>query len=73
MILQNLYYETVFYNPIIARIQDLFEIVVGNRRYIVYKKWGQKKVLCHIVELTDRESFELSLPENVHKKTLNPI
>lgn len=60
--------------PIIARIQeDHFEIVAGNRRYSVCKRLGWRKMLCHIVELADREAFEISLTENIQKKTLNPI
>jgi ParB family transcriptional regulator, chromosome partitioning protein len=60
--------------PIIARIRnDNFEIVAGNRRYNACKILGWRKLVCHVVELTDRETFEISLTENVHKKTLNPI
>jgi ParB family chromosome partitioning protein len=34
---------------------------------------GWRKIISHIVELTDKEAFEITLTENVQKKTLNPI
>jgi ParB family transcriptional regulator, chromosome partitioning protein len=62
-------------HPILIRgkQQDAFEIVSGNRRYQACKSLGWRKIICHIVELNDRESFEISLIENVHRKTLNTL
>jgi ParB family chromosome partitioning protein len=61
-------------NPIIVRTQgEYFEIVAGNRRYHACKSLGWRKITCHVVELNDRESFELSLTENIQRKTLQPI
>jgi ParB family transcriptional regulator, chromosome partitioning protein len=61
-------------HPVIVRMKgDYFEIVAGNRRYNACKKLGWRKIICHIVEVTDQEAFEISLTENVQKKTLNPI
>lgn len=60
--------------PIIVRpINDYFEIVAGNRRYNACKKLGWKKIICHIVELNDKESYEISLIENIQRKNLDPI
>jgi ParB family chromosome partitioning protein len=60
--------------PLIVRMKDdYFEIVAGNRRYNACKTLRWRKIICHIVELTDKEAFEVSLTENIHKKTLNPI
>ena len=50
-----------------------FEIVAGNRRYFACKALGWRKILCHIVELNDKEAFELSLVENIQRRTLNPM
>jgi ParB family chromosome partitioning protein len=50
-----------------------FEIVAGNRRYFACKLLGRKKITCHIVELDDREAFEIALIENVQRNTLTPI
>jgi ParB family transcriptional regulator, chromosome partitioning protein len=50
-----------------------FEIVAGNRRYLACKALGWRKILCHIIELDDKEAFEISLIENIQRKTLSPI
>ena len=60
--------------PILVRTKETyFEIVAGNRRYQSCKALGWKKVACHVVELDDREAFEISLVENVQRKTLSPL
>ena len=54
-------------------IKNYYEIVAGYRRYFACKKLGLKKIPCQIVDITDMEAFEISLVENVQRKTLNPI
>jgi ParB family chromosome partitioning protein len=61
--------------PIVARgsEDDHYEIIAGNRRYEACKRLSWRKITCHIVELNDKECFELSLIENIQRETLNPI
>ena len=60
--------------PIIVRARDnMFEIVAGNRRYLACKILGWKKIVCHIVELDDKEAFEIALTENLQRRNLDPI
>lgn len=60
--------------PIIVRIIDEeFEVVAGNRRLAACKKIGLRKIPCHLVDLTDKESFEVAVMENIHRKTMNAI
>jgi len=60
--------------PIIVRpAADGFEVVAGMRRYEACKKLGWRRVPVHVVELDDREAFEVSLLENIQRETLNPI
>jgi ParB family chromosome partitioning protein len=60
--------------PIVVRVLgDRYEVVAGNRRLSACKLLKWRKILCHIIELDDRESYEVSLIENVQHKTLNPI
>lgn len=62
------------FHPITVRVKNgQFEIVAGNRRYLACKALGWRKILCHIVELEDREAFEASLIENIQRRTLNPL
>jgi len=60
--------------PIIVRpVEGEFEVVAGNRRFTACKRLGWIKILCHIVELDDKEAFEISLIENVQRNMLNHI
>ena len=62
-------------NPIVVRVKDEFkyEIVAGNRRYIACKNLGYKKMSCHVIELDDKGVFEISLIENIQRKTLHQV
>ncbi len=61
--------------PIVVRGSDnhYYEIIAGNRRYEACKRLSWRKITCHIVELDNKECFELSLIENIQRETLNPI
>jgi ParB family chromosome partitioning protein len=61
--------------PIVVRgsEDDYYDIIAGNRRYEACKRLSWRKITCHIVELNDKECFELSLIENIQRETLNPI
>jgi ParB family chromosome partitioning protein len=62
--------------PIIVRTienRNLYEIVAGFRRFSACKNLGWRKLPCQIIELTDKEAFEVSIMENVQRKTLNPM
>jgi ParB family chromosome partitioning protein len=60
--------------PIIVRpTDDGFEVVAGMRRYEACRKLGWRRIPAHVVELNDREAFEVSLLENIQRETLNPI
>jgi ParB family transcriptional regulator, chromosome partitioning protein len=60
--------------PILVRTLDgYFEVVAGNRRYCACKALGWKKIACHIIELDDKEAFEVSLIENIQRMTLSPL
>ena len=61
-------------HPIMVKISgSVFKIVAGNRRFLACKRLGWRKIPCHVVELSDKESFEISLIENIQRKTMNPI
>jgi ParB family transcriptional regulator, chromosome partitioning protein len=60
--------------PIIVRnLGTCYEIVTGHRRYKACKALGWRKILCHIIDATDKEAFEISLMSNLQRKQLNPI
>jgi ParB family transcriptional regulator, chromosome partitioning protein len=60
--------------PVLVRtLENHYEIVAGRRRFRACKSLGWKKVACHVIELDDKNAFEISLVENMHRKTLSPI
>lgn len=61
-------------HPIVVRsVKDHFEIVAGHRRYLACRKLAWRKISCHIVELDDKSAYEVSIIENLHRKTLSAI
>lgn len=60
--------------PITVRnLGNYFEVVTGVRRYKASKLLGWRKILCHVIDATDQEAFEISLMSNLQHKQLDPI
>src|SRR5919198_3336277 len=61
--------------PIIVRMVNAegYEVVAGNRRFAACKQLGWKRIMCHVLELDDRDAFEVSLIDNLEHNTLNPV
>lgn len=62
-------------NAIIVRpmADNYFEIVSGYRRYLACKVLGWKKIQCQIVHLNEIQTFEVSLIENINRKSLSSL
>lgn len=62
-------------NPIIVRSLDnnQFEAISGKRRVEAFKRLGLRKILAHVIDVDDRQAFEISLVENIHSERINPI
>jgi ParB family chromosome partitioning protein len=50
-----------------------FEIVVGERRYTAARRVGLEAIPCIVRSLDDRETFIISIAENVAREDLHPI
>jgi len=60
--------------PIVVRPKkSYYEIVAGHRRFYTCKFLHWTRVMCHVVEVDDKEAYELSLIENLQQKSMNPI
>lgn len=60
--------------PVIVRpIGCGFEVVAGKRRLAACKKLGFRKIPCLMMELSDKEAFEVSLVENIQRRSIDPI
>ena len=62
-------------SPILVRrtASSRFEVVAGNRRLQAFKNLGRPQIPSRVIEADDRESFEVSLVENVQRQTLDPL
>jgi len=52
---------------------NLYELVVGERRWRASKKAGLNKIPAIIREVSDAQSLEIAIIENIHRQDLNPI
>lgn len=60
--------------PIVIRpVSPSYEVVAGNRRLAAAKLLKLRKLSCHIIELSDKEAYEVGLVENLQHKTMNPV
>jgi ParB family transcriptional regulator, chromosome partitioning protein len=60
--------------PIIVRpLKKGFEIVAGHRRFLACRLLRWKKILAFIKDLSDSESFEVQIIENVQRLSLSCI
>ena len=66
--------ESGMLEPIVVRpIENGYEVVAGNRRFEACRRLKFVTVPCHVVEVDDKAAYEVSLTENLQRKTLNPI
>ena len=63
--------------PIVVRPRksdpNKFEIVAGERRWLAAQKAGLHEIPIHVLKLSDEESLEVAIVENIQRDDLNPI
>jgi ParB family transcriptional regulator, chromosome partitioning protein len=61
-------------NPPLVRIKsDHYELIAGHRRLEACKLLGWQNITCHIVDVDDKNAYEISIIENVQQKSMTPI
>lgn len=62
-------------SPILVRgtQSSRYEVIAGNRRLRVYARLGIPVIPARVIQATDKECYEISLAENVQRRTLDPI
>ena len=73
--LTNSIKERGIIQPIIVRrlLNDKFEIIAGERRWLAAQKAGLHNVPVVITEADDLKSLEFAIVENVQRHDLNPL
>ena len=60
--------------PVVVQKADSgYELIAGERRWRASKKLGLKKIPAVIREVSDAQSLEIAIIENIHRQDLNPI
>jgi len=60
--------------PIIVRpVEGRYQVVVGERRWRAARLAGLKTVPAVVRQLTDKETMEIALVENLQREDLNPL
>ena len=60
--------------PLVVRKADLgYELIVGERRFRAAQRAGLERVPVVIKEVSDAESLEMALVENIQREELTPI
>jgi ParB family chromosome partitioning protein len=58
---------------LVRKVEQGYEIIVGERRWRAAQKAGLKEVPVLLKEVEGREALEISLIENLQRENLNPI
>jgi len=61
-------------SPILVRRNNSrYEIIAGERRFRAASLAGYEKIPCIIKEVSDEDSFRMSIIENIQREDLNPM
>lgn len=58
---------------VVKKIDDIYSIIAGERRYRAAKLAGFKKVPAIVMDISDAKLLQVSLIENIQREDLNPI
>ena len=60
--------------PIVVRpVGDMYEVVIGRRRFLSAKQSGAEDIPCIVREMSDEEVLDASLSENIIRKNVDPV
>ena len=75
--LSNSFKKNGIIQPIAVRLKknesNKYEIVAGERRWLAAQKAGLHEIPVNILNLSDVESLEVAIVENIQRDDLNPI
>lgn len=62
-------------NPLLVRPKgrNRFEVICGHRRFSALRQLGAVNAPCRILKVDEKDAFEISLVENLERRSLDPI
>jgi ParB family chromosome partitioning protein len=70
---QSIRHNGIIQPLVVRRRGDRFQIIAGERRWRAAQKAGLHTVPCIVKEVSDDNTLEISLIENIQREELNPI
>jgi ParB family chromosome partitioning protein len=70
---QSIRHNGIIQPLVVRRSGDRFQIIAGERRWRAAQKAGLHSVPCIVKEVSDENTLEISLIENIQREELNPI
>lgn len=63
------------FHPLLVKKSDgdSFEVISGNRRLQALRQSGARNVPCRILDVDNKEAFEISIAENLDRRSLDPV
>jgi len=58
---------------LLRKIEDGYELVAGERRLRAARMAGLREVPCVVKSLSDSQTLEMSIVENIQRENLNPV
>jgi len=72
--LKNSIREKGIIQPVVVRTaEDGYELIAGERRFRAVKELGYESIPAIVKNVSDADSLELSLIENIQREELNPV
>ena len=70
---QSIRHNGIIQPLVVRRNGERFQIIAGERRWRAAQRAGLQTVPCIVKEVSEENSLELSLIENIQREELNPI
>jgi len=70
---ESIRHQGILQPLVVRKVEHGYELIIGERRWRAAQKAGLERVPAVIKEVTDAESMEMALVENIQREELTPI
>ena len=72
-LLNSIMENGLLYPLLVRNLENNYELIAGKRRLEACRKLGWRKVICNIIEASEKEAYEISLNENLQKRDVDTL